>query len=556
MLAVRQSKRLEHFLILRLVIALAGLLLVQLWEESLPAKPAAACSMLLYLALGLYLLECIGALFIRRWVHNTSVFGGLQAGVDLLVVGFMVATTGGAGSLFCPLFFATVLAASTVFDIRGSLMCSSAATVVLAVTSLIQPVLGNTGVLYEPNNWRLASTLLTYGLALHGVSLLSARLVGSLAEATNLTRDIVETMGEGLIAVDKAGKILIFNNEARRLLGTESNYGLDGKAIEQVLPPQARSAICDAVLRDGKRLVRTTLERPDGTSVPVEIKASDLRGRNGEVRGTVVLLTDLTLHRRVDAAVKRIAKLEELTELARSIAHEVRNPLASMCGCAEEIAREPGLRGETKRLAEILVREARRIDGIVDEFLAFARIRAVNAGPVNVAELLNNIALLLRVRTRRSDQRIETAPLTEALTVAGDYDLLMQLFLNIGINALEAFDEGPGVVRLEAEPGDPPFPPDMTRDERHEKGVCIKVSDNGPGIPEEDLRKIFNPFYSGKARGTGLGLTIAHRIVQAHGGAVHVESTPGAGTTFTVWLPEWKQTGGERTGQEAVCQSL
>ena len=532
----KRTQRLEHFLILRLVIALGGLLLIQFWRETLPESPSAALSSLVYIVLGAYLLEAVGAFALVRFVKRVTWFVALQIGVDLLTVGIMVASTGGAASLFCPLFLATVFAASTVIDLEGSIVCSSAATVILAAASIVPHMTDPTE--GEPDSWRIASCLFTYALALHGVSLLTARLVGGIREAERLTEDIVETMGEGLIAADRGGAILAFNGEARKLLGIGSDERLEGRTIDSVLPGRAFEAVRNSVLTAGERQWQTHLECENGRSYPVEIKSSVLRGRKGNIRGTVLLLRDLTLRLKVDAAARRIGKLEELTEVARGIAHEVRNPLASMCGCAQEIAQEKGISGQTRRLTEILVREAQRVDGIIDDFLSFARIRRVRRTAIDVGELIASTGILLQARESDAPRRVAVEEPVEPIVISGDVDLLTQLLLNVGINALEAVAPDGGTVVLAAERRPSPFCRGGAWKVEEEPGVEITVTDNGRGIPADELGRIFNPFYSQKAQGTGLGLTIAHRIARIHGGTISVSSKLGEGSVFRIWLPE------------------
>jgi signal transduction histidine kinase len=285
----------------------------------------------------------------------------------------------------------------------------------------------------------------------------------------------------------------------------------------------------------GRWQLRTSVKRSDGSSFPIEITRSVFLGRKGTVRGAVFLLRDLTLHKQVDAAARRIAKLEELTEVARGIAHEVRNPLASMCGCAEELAREAGEARDTRRLTDILVREAKRVDSIIDDFLSFARIRKVRRTTVDVGELIAQVGVLLRARVTGPDRHVSVEKPATPITISGDRDLLTQLLLNVGINALEALEPRGGEVRLSAEPKHSPFASEDV-EEGAERGVEITVTDTGCGIADGEETKIFNPFFSHKVRGTGLGLTIAHRIARIHGGTITVSSAPGEGSTFRIWL--------------------
>jgi PAS domain S-box-containing protein len=374
--------------------------------------------------------------------------------------------------------------------------------------------------------------------------MLSSRVVGGVDAAERLTEEIIENMAEGLIAADTQGRILAVNEKARALLGFAQGRRLEGCSVDEFVGREERELVAERLRAGAQGHWEIAFSAGTGRKIPILMTTTALRDNKGRKRGTVLLLQDLSLRREVEAAARKIAKLEELTDVARGIAHEVRNPLASMCGCAEEIAHEPHLSPETKRLTEILRREAHRVDGIIDEFLSFARIRKLAVSAVDAGELVAHVGDLLRARAGRSEVRVERP--CSRLEVWGDRDLLTQLLLNLGINALEAIGEPAGMVRLRAaaveDPGATP------------SGVEIVVDDNGGGIAREDLGKIFTPFFSRKARGSGLGLSIAQRIVLVHGGEIRVDSTPGRGTTFRVRLPlgSSAQEAAEREPEESV----
>ncbi len=521
---MRSGTHVRHFLVLRLVIALSGFVLIHLWSASREPGAPAAGGALPHAIIAAYSLEAIAACAILRWVRRLRLFITVQVAVDLCMEGLLVAFTGGAGSVFCPLFFASIFAASTVLSAEGAFVCSSGATIILALACMIPSVReGGSGADYS---WRLASYLFTYGLAFHGVSLLSSHLVKGADEAERLTEEIIENMAEGLVAADHGGRILALNERARHLLGLEPGRRFEGDPIDVLAGRKVRDFVADKLRTCAEGQWETICDGTAGSTLPALVTASVLRDAKGRPRGAVALLQDLTLRREVEAASRRIARLEELTEVARGIAHEVRNPLASMCGCAEEIAQEPNLAADTLRLCEIMRREARRVDGIIDEFLNFARLRTLAVTKVDVGELMTHVGELLRARTERTEIRVERpCARTEAWV---DRDLLTQLLLNLGINALDAIGQAAGMVRLRA---------GYARGRGDAPGIALSVEDNGCGIPHEYQERIFTPFFSQKARGTGIGLAMAHRIALLHGGEIGVESVPGTGTTFRVWLP-------------------
>ncbi|HAK95247.1 MAG TPA: hypothetical protein DCM87_09645 [Planctomycetes bacterium] len=521
---MRSATQVRHFLVLRLVIALSGFVLIHLWGASRESGAQAAAGALPHVVIAAYSLEALAAYAIVRRIRRLRLFIMIQVAVDLGMEGLLVACTGGAGSAFCPLFFASIFAASTVLSAEGAFVCSSTATIVLALACIIPSVReGGTGADYS---WRLATYLFTYGLAFHGVSVLSSHLVRGAAEAERLTEEIIENMAEGLVAADRGGRILALNERARRLLGLEAGRRFEGDPVDVLAGTRAREFVADKLRTAAEGRWETLCDGPAGSALPALVTASVLRDGKGRPRGAVALLQDLTLRREVEAATRRIARLEELTEVARGIAHEVRNPLASICGCAEEVAQEPNLAADTLRLCEIMRREARRVDGIIDEFLNFARLRTLSVSRFDAGELLAHVGALLRARTERTEIRVERP--CARVEISADRDLLTQLLLNLGINALDAIGQAAGMARLRTAPargrGDAP-------------GIEFSVEDNGCGIPKEYQERIFTPFFSRKAGGTGIGLAMAHRIALLHGGEIDVESVPGKGTAFRVWLP-------------------
>ena len=220
----------------------------------------------------------------------------------------------------------------------------------------------------------------------------------------------------------------------------------------------------------------------------------------------------------------RAGKLKALGELMAAVAHEIKNPLASIKGAAEAIADEIARDSPRRRLVDIQMKEISRLGQTLERFLSFARPQPVMGGRVDVAELVERVADLVAHRARQ--QGVEMAVEKRALLpVTGDSDRLQQVLLNLALNALDAMPEG---GRLEF----------VLREERHAGGTeqVIDVRDTGPGIPPEERERIFDPFYTTKEGGTGLGLSISERIVEEHGGYIEVGSGSD-GACFCIHLP-------------------
>ena len=223
----------------------------------------------------------------------------------------------------------------------------------------------------------------------------------------------------------------------------------------------------------------------------------------------------------------RAGRLSALGELTSGLAHEIRNPLASILGAAEALAVEFPPEHRKHRMSEVLLREIQRLRQVVDDFLHFARPSAGQPEPVDMATVVDEVLALLDNEARRQQVVIDVALEPEQWVVSGDKGQLSQVILNVILNALQALERGLGDERrvwvLEGGVQE-------VGDKRYRR---LGVRDNGPGIGQQDLEKVFNPYFTTRDEGTGLGLSISTRIMEAHGGFIDIESAPGQ---TTVWL--------------------
>jgi two-component system sensor histidine kinase PilS (NtrC family) len=224
-----------------------------------------------------------------------------------------------------------------------------------------------------------------------------------------------------------------------------------------------------------------------------------------------------------------------LGEMAAGVAHELRNPLASLSGSVQVLQRDLRPRGEAGELMEIVVKETKRLDGIIRDFLLFAKPGRFHPAPVDLAPLLvETLSLLEHSDERRADHRILTEVGSEPVPAYVDANRIKQVFWNLAKNALKAMPQG-GTLRARARGG-----PD---------GAQVSFADSGVGMSDEEVAKSFQPFHSSFEGGSGLGLSIVYRIVQEHGGRIQVQSRPGAGTTVTLALPAAAGAAGRREAQ-------
>jgi len=324
---------------------------------------------------------------------------------------------------------------------------------------------------------------------------------------------VVRSIASGILTLGEDGRITYLNPAAEHLTGV-SDRAARGQPLKTLLPELAGS-----IARPRER------GRPE-----VRLRAHDGRDRilgyamaplAGGASGQVILFQDLTELRQMEEAVRRTDRLAVVGGLAAGLAHEIRNPLASMCGSIEILGGSPGLDEQERRLMSVVRSEAERLEALVREFLSFARPISPAFEPLDAARAVAETVELFRQQL--AERGIELVALAEApVWVRADPGQLRQVLWNLLGNAADATSRGGRVeVRILRQAGE---------------GV-LEISDTGHGIADEDLQRIFDPFFTTKERGTGLGLAIVHRIVEAHSGHLSVHSEVGRGTTFRVALP-------------------
>jgi two-component system sensor histidine kinase PilS (NtrC family) len=268
-----------------------------------------------------------------------------------------------------------------------------------------------------------------------------------------------------------------------------------------------------------------TIESLAGEKVPLGVSTSILTEDCASKRGVIAIFSDLTEAKRLEAKIRHADRLAAVGELSASIAHEIRNPLASISGSVEVLSNELDLSDENEKLMNLIVKESHRLSKILSEFLTYARIDRPVYNKVELCHLIGEVIEIVYHHESFNDKiniRFDSA---ESIVYAvGDEDLLKQLLINLTVNACESFEGGEGNVWLRL----------ILKES--EGAVELYVEDNGPGIPPDVARKIYLPFYSTKKQGTGLGLSIVHRIVTALKIDLGLDSRPEQGTTFKLTL--------------------
>jgi two-component system, NtrC family, sensor histidine kinase PilS len=333
---------------------------------------------------------------------------------------------------------------------------------------------------------------------------------------------VIDSLVSGLVTTDLERRILTFNRGAAAITGLQpgETIGHDAADVLQ-MPPHFRTRL--AALSE-KRSARADLEfrRHDGRMIEIGITSTTLTFPNGR-SGFLFTFQDVTDIKRLEHNARLQQRLAAVGEMAAGIAHEIRNPLASMSGSLQVLRQELPLSEEQSQLMDIVLRESDRLNDTIRSFLAYARPQRFVVARLDVAKVVHDTALLLRNSADvREGHVVDVEAPDGPVWYEADENQIRQIVWNLATNGLRAMTSGGRLVLgVTAEANE----------------VVLSVADQGCGIPADELDGIFQPFKSSFEKGTGLGLAIVHRIVTDYNGAVQVSSTVGAGTTVRVKLP-------------------
>lgn len=335
--------------------------------------------------------------------------------------------------------------------------------------------------------------------------------------------NLVENMPIGLLATDNRQRIASFNQVAQSILGFAPEKAI-GRNAGRVLPQELFSHLDRLVTDKGVIEKEIELVANDGRRIPLEVIATQLHDADGTFLGYVLLLRDLREIHLLRREILRNQRLASVGRLAAGVAHEIRNPLSSIKGFATYFKERYPDKEDDQQIANIMIKEVERMDKVIGQLLDFARPIKISKKIVLVPPLIENSLKLLEPQAAEKKIEIQTRFAPQIRKANVDPDLIGQVLLNLYLNALDAMDNG---GRLTV----------AVTDSTNKNRIAIIVSDSGRGISNENLAKIFDPYFTTKSTGTGLGLAIAHNIITAHGGKITVDSSPGQGTAFTVLIP-------------------
>lgn len=441
-------------------------------------------------------------LWARRNVPSTA-FVAVQLALDVALATSLAALTGGRESFFIFLYVPAIAAGAWLLRLPGALGTAAATTVamlgMLAVRGDLTPTDADHQLfLYLEAMFRVFAFFLI--AILTGQLAESVERAGRALEAQQRTTlalatehgTVLDRVRAGVVTTDATGRIVALNPFARRLLGEVA-----ARPVSEIFHrPEGREA-WEELRPDGQRWVCSVAPLPDG--------------------GQVVVVDDITEMARMRERAARDERLVEAGRLAASLAHEVRNPLAGLSGALQMIREE-----HPSRLADLALGEAERLNRLVEDFLAAPGNPRLRRVPVDLRALGADVCEAF-ARDPRYAGAVDAYVEGDPVVVSADADRLRQALWNLVLNGAQAMPRG-GLIRVRIDAA----PPD---------GAEIRVSDEGVGITTRERDRVFDPFYTRRSGGTGLGLALVDQVVRAHGGTIRVEPGASEGTAFVVWLP-------------------
>src|SRR5438034_309529 len=346
-----------------------------------------------------------------------------------------------------------------------------------------------------------------------------------LAQLRDYNDNIIESMNSGLLTTDPEGAITFANRGAAEITGRPIT-DLTRRNILEVLGRSSDFLSRVRAALESERRFRSELDYEDGRGrrLFLGFTVSVLRDRSGDPLGMIFIFQDLTEIRALEDEVALKKRMVALGEMAAGVAHELRNPLASISGSVQVLKRDLKPQGEAAELMDIVIKESKRLDQIIRDFLLFAKPGRFHPESADLAKVLREtLSLLENSEELRPHHRVETRFRPETIRVDLDVNRMKQVFWNLAKNALRAMPEGGTLTVSAFGPGD--------------GQVTVTFADTGIGMSEEDIASNFQPFHGSFASGTGLGLAIVYRIIEEHGGRIRVKSRRGKGTEIAVHLP-------------------
>lgn len=553
--------RVKTIMVLRIVFLTGFLILVMAFaRSSFQDTPIVPLSAVLCAA---YFLSLANALLMRIGINLLTV-AWFQIMGDLCVVGGIIYATGGVESPLSFLFLFVIIGASVILPQAASYLTASGASIIyglmidLEYFNVIQPVY-----FFQKSNVSYQGAYLFYIVGLNTASFFAVAYLSSiLNRRLRLIKDelrtknidfqklqqfhhnVVQNMVNGLMTTDLQGRITSVNLACENITGYPSDDSI-GQPCYQLLPLSELIGLFKD--RNKEITMPYHLEgecaRKDGENILISMKISHLispeadakKNLDQQVEGYVCVFEDRTEIHHMEDKMKQSEQMAAVGKFSAGLAHEIRNPLASLSGSIQVLKETLHTDEDQQRLMNIVLKETERVNDIVTEFLSFSQPRKSKTTVIDLTQLLQDIVILMK-NSNEYDPSIDiqlVAP-PEHIIIQSEESQIKQMIWNLCLNGMQAMDKsGRLTMTLKKVEGH------QHKDfETNRRGVLIIVEDQGRGIPLDEQKKIFDPFFTTREEGIGLGLPTVQQIVEHFAGHIGVESEPGRGTCFDVFLPQ------------------
>ncbi|KAF0159763.1 MAG: two-component system NtrC family sensor histidine kinase PilS [Syntrophaceae bacterium] len=541
----RTWQRLKLLIFSRLIILSIFLLVTFFLDTIRPVLPVSPVLLHLIYAviIMMYFLSLVYTLLLRKEKYfRYNIYTQLIA--DICLISFLVYLTGSIGSNYSLLFTLVIIYSAIFLGRRGALIIASASSIAYGLVLDLEyfniiPTLYSTGRDYSVETGDVFVRIIVHILSFYLVALLASIVVEQEKKTRSLLeeresafnqldlifRSIIESVDTGVMTTTLQGRIKTFNRAAEAITGFQLK-SIENHQIREVFP--AFNVFFDSDTPDlikSRKEVKITIR--EGAQVHLGCSFSPLKDKYGKQIGHILNFQDLTEIKRMEENLEKSKRLAFIGEMAAGLAHEMRNPLASITGSIHLLGQTARMEETDRRLMQIIMRGKDQLDNFVRDFLMLARPVPEIREPVNVNEVIEDVVENIKMSNEWTEDIKIVRTFSGQNKACANKEQIRQIIQNLMMNALQAM-EGKGNLSLESK---------TVNLEDRKDYAAIKVTDDGCGIEEKDLKNVFEPFFTNKDKGTGLGLAIVSRIVDGYGGKIKIESQINQGTSITVWLP-------------------
>jgi two-component system sensor histidine kinase PilS (NtrC family) len=469
----------------------------------------------------------------------------LQITVDVILITFLIFLIGNT-QIDYSLFYTLAIIYSVIFlGRKGGFIVATASSIFYGLLMELQsnkivPFISSIGYDYNFEFTDVLTNTLVHIVSFYVLAILASFVVeqekktrylleekeSEFNQLDLLFRSIIESVYTGVMTIDLQNTIKTFNHAAEEITGFTRAKVRDRK-IKDIFPEFVSFMTEETINEQTQKRLEVIITGKTGNEINLGLSISPLIGRYDNQIGNILIFQDLTKIKQMEIKLEKSKNMALIGEMAAGLAHEMRNPLAAITGSIELLGQGLKLDGTDERLMQIILRGKDQLDSFARDFLALARPVPVSRELVDLNEVIEEVLDYIKLNKNWTSKIKIIKVFSIKAKAFANKEQLRQIINNLTLNSIQSMEEG-GVLSIETK---------MVKLEDKKEYSEIKVSDTGCGIKENDLKKIFEPFFTKKEKGTGLGLTIVNHIVDGYNGRIKIESTINKGTVCSVWLP-------------------